>query len=499
MEQLWGSVADVWAGICGHTLWLSLLFSIAIVFFERRNPKSVWAWLLLLYFIPVLGFILYLFLGWNMHNRKMFRIKEVEEQLGQAIRRQTRQLKAASMENIDPAISDYRELIMYNLATSEAVLTDDNGVRIFVDGRSKFQALMEDIRRARHFIHIQYYIIRNDVLFGEIRKLLVQKAAEGVEVRVLFDAMGCRGVNHRYWKGLVHEGIRVAEFFPAFFGRLQLRMNYRNHRKIVVIDHQVAYVGGFNIGREYVDLEEKYGHWRDTHLRITGSAVGALGLRFAMDWNYASGENLLESPGVWNAAEHMLEGPYIPEEKGGHCDIQIISSGPDNTTRQIRDNYLQLIHKARESIYIQTPYFIPDEEILTALKIAVRSGVRVHIMIPCKPDHMFVYWATYSYVGELVMEGANCYTYDNGFLHSKGIIVDGRVFCYGTANMDIRSFSLNFEVNAVVYDAHKAKEMEGYFQQDLKHCTCITRDMYAARGVAVRLREQICRLLSPLL
>ncbi|MBQ7926800.1 MAG: cardiolipin synthase [Lachnospiraceae bacterium] len=479
---------------------MNLLLAIAIVFFERRNPKSVWAWILLLYFIPVPGFILYLLLGWNMHNRKMFRVKEIEDQLESAIRHQEKQLMAGSLRNIDSAISDYRKLIVYNLEASEAVLTDDNNVQIFVDGPAKFKALMEDLERAKHYIHIQYYIIRNDVLFGEIRKILARKVAEGVEVRVLFDAMGCRRVNKRFWKGLSEEGVRVAEFFPAFFGRLQLRMNYRNHRKIVVIDNRVAYVGGFNIGREYVDLEEKYGHWRDTHLRITGSAVGALGLRFAMDWNYASGENLLESAGVWNALQEHAPGALdIPMEASGHCDIQIISSGPDHSIRQIRDNYLQLIHMAQESIYIQTPYFIPDEEILTALKIAVRSGIRVHIMIPCKPDHMFVYWATYSYVGELVMEGAFCYTYDNGFLHSKGIIVDSRVFCYGTANMDIRSFALNFEVNAVVYDAHKAREMEGYFHRDLEHCTRITKDIYTSRGLLVRLKEHVCRLLSPLL
>lgn len=500
VETVWETCVTMWIWISGHMLWLNLCFSIAIVFFERRNPKSVWAWLLLLYFIPVLGFVLYLLLGWNMHNRKMFRIKEIEDQLGQAIRLQENQLRTRSLENIDMAISGYTDLIMYNLETSEAVLTDDNEVRIFIDGPAKFRALAEDLRQARHYIHIQYYIIRNDVLFGEIRKILAEKVTQGVEVRVLFDAMGCRRTRRSYWKGLTGEGIRVAEFFPAFFRRLQLRINYRNHRKIVVIDNKVAYVGGFNIGKEYVDLDERFGHWRDTHLRITGSAVWALGLRFAMDWNYAAGENLLESPGVWKATEQQgAELPHISAEDRDYCDIQIISSGPDNTTKQIRDNYLRLINKARKTIYIQTPYFIPDEEILTALKIAVRSGIQVNIMIPCKPDHMFVYWATYSYVGELVMHGANCYTYDNGFLHSKGIIVDGQVFCYGTANMDIRSFALNFEVNAVVYDAGKAREMEGYFLQDLEYCTCITKDIYSSRGLWTRIREQVCRLLSPLL
>ncbi len=486
--------------IFGHMLWWNSLFSVIIVFFERRNPKSVWAWLLLMYFIPVLGFVFYLFFGLNIHNRKMFRIKEIEDQLSQAIRQQEYQLKTKSLENIDRPISGYMDLILYNLETSEAVLTDDNTVDIFVDGREKFKALIEDLKKAEHFIHIQYYIIKEDVLFNEIQQVLLQKAAEGVEVRVLFDAMGCRSMKKRYWKQLNKGGVKTAEFFPALLGRFQLRMNYRNHRKIVVIDDKVGYVGGFNIGKEYVNLDEYFGYWRDTHLRITGSAVLSLGLRFAMDWNYAARENLLQGPALQGMEEQVLV--PLPRETEGHkegCDIQIISSGPDNTTEQIRDNYLRLISKAKKSIYIQTPYFIPDEEILTALKIAVRSGIEVNIMIPCKPDHMFVYWATYSYVGDMVMLGAKCYTYDNGFLHSKCMIVDGKVFCCGTANMDIRSFSLNFEVNAVVYDPGKAREMEEYFKQDLAYCTRITKDLYASRKLFIRAKEQVCRLLSPLL
>ena len=179
--------------------------------------------------------------------------------------------------------------------------------------------------------------------------------------------------------------------------------------------------------------------------------------------------------------------------------IQVVSSGPDTGTKNIRDNYLEMFHRARNHIYIQTPYFVPDDAILSALKIAARSGVDVRLMIPCKPDHPFVYWATYSYVGELVMAGARCYTYDNGFLHSKGMIVDGKVFCYGTANMDIRSFALNFEVNVVVYNREKAQELERIFREDLKYCTRITRDKYAGRNLTLRFKEQVCRLLSPLL
>lgn len=473
-----------------HFLIWNMLFAVIIVFFERRDPKSVWAWLLLLFFIPVLGFVFYLFLGQNMRKRRMFRLKEVEDHLSEAIRQQEHQLKMTEPGSQDADIGDFTDLIMYNLETSGAMLTDDNDVDIFVDGNKKFDALIKDLRQAEHFINIQYYIIRNDVLFQRIVEVLADKAAEGVEVRILFDAMGCRSVRHSYWRRLNEMGIQTAEFFPALFRRFQLRMNYRNHRKIVVIDNRVAYLGGFNVGREYINLDDRFGYWRDTHLRIRGTGVLGLQIRFIMDWNYAAGENVLQN-------EMLLEG-FEPGVRD-RCKMQIISSGPDNTSEQIRDNYLRLIAKAKKSIYIQTPYFIPDESIFNALRIAVRSGIEVFVMIPCKPDHPFVYWATYSYVGELVMAGAKCYTYNNGFLHSKGMIVDGKALCYGTANMDIRSFALNFEVNTVIYNPEKAAEMERIFREDLKYCTQITRDKYAGRNLRVRLKEQVCRLLSPLL
>lgn len=490
MENILGIVKSIVDLFFDHILFWNFLFATAIVFFQRRDPKSVWAWLLLLYFVPILGFIFYLFLGQDFRKRKMFRIKELEDQLNEAIRQQEHQIKETSLEDLDERIKDYTDLIMYNLETSDAMLTNDNDVDIFTDGNDKFNALKEDLRNAKHFIHMQYYIIRNDVLFNQIKDILIEKAAEGVEVRLLFDAMGCRYVNHRVWKQLNAKGIKTAEFFPAILGRLQLRINYRNHRKIVVIDNKVAYVGGFNVAKEYIDLDKKFGHWRDTHLRLEGSAVLGLQMRFVLDWNYAAKENLLQNPKVFTGIE---------PGKRDFCEMQIISSGPDNTAQQIRDNYMRLITKAKKSIYIQTPYFIPDESIFNALLIAIRSGIDVNVMIPCMPDHPFVYWATYSYIGDLVMAGAKCYTYDNGFLHSKGIIVDGKVLCYGTANMDIRSFALNFEVNAVVYDKAKAQEMENIFKEDLQYCSQITQDFYAGRSLKIRLKEQICRLLSPLL
>jgi len=482
----WEVISYVLAGL----FFFNLLFSVVIVFFERRDPKSVWAWLLLLFFLPGVGFIFYLFLGVDMHKRKMFREKELEDDLHDIISEQKDWLKSCPEGEKDEDIAGYTDLIRYNMETASAILLDDNDIDIFTDGNEKFDALIADLEKAEHFIHLQYYIIRNDVLFQRIAEVLKRKAKEGVAVRILFDGMGCRGTRRSCWRDLEEAGVRTAEFFPAILGRLQLRINYRNHRKIVVIDNRIAYVGGFNIGREYIGLDEKFGYWRDTHLRVKGLGVIGLQMRFLLDWDYAAKEHLSREE------EWFVEPPAGERD---HCALQIISSGPDNSLQQIRDNYIRLITKAKSRICIQTPYFIPDEAVLSALLIAVRSGIEVNLMIPCKPDHPFVYWATYSYMGQLLNAGANCYIYENGFLHSKGIVLDGEVFCYGTANMDIRSFALNFEVNAVVYSRKKALEMEQLFKTDIKHCTLVTRDAYAARRLKVRFKEQVCRLMSPLL
>lgn len=320
--------------------------------------------------------------------------------------------------------------------------------------------------------------------------MLKRKVKEGVAVRILFDSMGCRTMKNRDWERLERAGIEVAEFFPALLGNLQLRINYRNHRKIVVIDGRIGFVGGFNVGREYIGLDEKFGYWRDTHLCIEGAAVTSLAVRFVLDWNYAAKENLFLD-------DRLFEIPHYV--RNGHDPVQIISSGPDSQIKMIHDNYLHLIHSAKHHVYIQTPYFIPDDSILDALKIASRSGIDVRIMVPCKPDHPFVYWATYSYIGEMVEAGAKCYVYDNGFLHAKTLSVDGMVACVGTANMDIRSFGLNFEVNAVIYSERTVQRLERAFENDMTKCTHVTRKVYDQRGLVIKAKEQFSRLLSPLL
>ncbi len=489
-EVVGDGIVNVYRWMMDHLYIINIVFSLLIIFFQRRNPTTVWAWLLLLYFIPVLGFVLYLILGQNFRRERMFKMKEIEGEIKYAVRRQEESIYRKKLRLRDPELDRFKRLILYNLNEAEAVLTDNNDIRIFTDGREKFRTLLSEMDHARNYIHVQYYIIKNDELWKEIEEVLVRKARQGVEVRVLFDSMGCRGMHHSDWVRLQKAGIRVAEFFPALLGKLQLRVNYRNHRKIVVIDGRIGFVGGFNVGREYIGKDKKFGYWRDTHVCIEGSAVTSLAVRFVLDWNYAARENLF-------LEDRLFEIPtYV---RNGRDPVQIISSGPDSGSQEIRDNYLRLIHMARKNIYIQTPYFIPDDDIRDALEIAAKSGIDVRIMIPCKPDHPFVYWATYSYLGEMIEAGARCYTYDNGFLHAKCMCVDGLVTCMGTANMDIRSFSLNFEVNAVIYSARTTERLMDAFENDIAKSTLVTRKRYEQRDFVIRIKEQFCRLLSPVL
>lgn len=489
IETLWDDFLIVWDWLMSNLLYINIILSIVIVFFQRRDPRTVWTWLLVLYFIPIVGFFLYLVIGQDMHKSRMFKTKEVEDELSAAIRKQEEIIFKHEFTGLSGELENYSDMVLYNLESSGAVYADDNSVDIFTDGEEKFGALLEDMRQATDYIHIQYYIIRPDELWASIEEVLEEKVKQGVEVRVLYDSMGCRSMRQRDFDRIRGKGIMLAEFFPAFLKKLHLRINYRNHRKIVVIDGKKAYVGGFNIGREYLGRDKKFGYWRDTHLRISGTAVRDLQIRFILDWNYAAKENLFKN-------DKYLKIQSDGQHKTG---IQIISSGPDSKYQNIRNNYLRLIHKAKDHIYIQTPYFIPDEAILNGLKIAAMSGVDVRVMIPCKPDHPFVYWATYSYMNDLIEAGAKCYTYDNGFLHVKGMMTDGLVSCFGTANMDVRSFGLNFEVNAVMYSQETTEELEAVFREDLQKCTAITPYIYANRSVLIRLKEQVSRLLSPLL
>ena len=360
-----------------------------VVFLERRDAGATWAWLLVLFFVPVMGFALYLIFGQNLSRKKIFEWKD-KNKIGimEITNNQIELLNRGEFPFHDNKTAQYRDLIYMLLVNDSAVLTQNNKVQIFTDGYDKFRTLLTDIMEAKDHIHLVYYIMRNDELGNELLNKLVKKAEEGVEVRVLYDAMGSRRLPRKFFDPLIAAGGNVSAFFPAIIPHLNLQVNYRNHRKLVIIDGDIGYIGGFNIGDEYLGLNKKFGYWRDTHLKILGQAVYAMQTRFILDWNQASSSKI--------SYEYRL----FPEiQATGETDIQIVSSGPDSEWEQIKYGFLKLINSAKNYIYIQTPYFIPDESVLDALKIAALSGVDVRLMIPNKPDHpfcilgnLFQYW-----------------------------------------------------------------------------------------------------------
>jgi cardiolipin synthase len=476
--------------LLGLVIVLNIIFSLFIVFQERRDAGTTWAWLLVLSFIPVLGFVLYLLFAQNLTRRHLFQWADLNK-LGtdKVLHKQLNSLGSDEFHFRNPATRDYKELIHMHLVNNQAVYTEDNSVLLFTDGRDKFGQLFEDIENAQDFIHIQYYIIRRDTLGKRLLKALTEKARQGVKVRVLYDELGSRSLTKGFFRSFREAGGEVEVFFPSKLHLINLRLNYRNHRKIVVIDGKIGYIGGFNVGDEYLGMNPKFGYWRDTHLRIQGQAVYALQTRFILDWNQASRDH-----------DISYELDLFPEVVSDGCvGMQIVTSGPDSESEQIKYGLIKMISSAKKSILIQTPYFIPDASLLDALRIAILSGVEVSIMIPDKPDHMFVYWATLSHIGEMLKVGARVYIYNNGFIHAKTIVVDEEIASVGTANIDVRSFRLNFEVNAFLYDEGIAEHMARVFDKDIAVSHQLTYEEYLKRPNWIKIKESISRLLSPIL
>lgn len=357
------------------------------------------------------------------------------------------------------------------------------------DGRQKFEQLLRDLKNAKHHIHMQYYIFRHDELGQRILQVLEEKAKEGVEVRFLYDAIGSNRLFKKHMRPLAEAGGLSEVFFPSIFPLINPRLNFRNHRKIVVIDGNIGYVGGFNVGNEYLGVEEKYGYWRDTHTRIEGSAVHALQTRFLIDWNMASKEHRV-----------TYDDCYYPTiEREGSTAVQIVSSGPDDEHDALKYSYVKMIVSARCYVYIQSPYFVPDETVFEAVRMASLCGVEVRLMIPAVPDYKIVYAATMSYMEDLLKAGVHIDLYDGGFMHAKTIVIDDEVATCGTTNFDVRSFKLNFEVNAFLFDTEKAIDMRRIYERDLQVSKPLTMEAYKKRSFRKRTQESLARLISPIL
>ncbi|WP_297714658.1 cardiolipin synthase [Clostridium sp.] len=463
---------------------LNLLSALSLIFIERKEPTTTWAWLIILIVLPGIGLILYLLLGQNLSRQKIFREKKLADKI-----KRYKLISNHELPNFDSEINEnYEDLILMNYNHSGAVYTTGNEVKTYINGEDKFRDLFNDIRAAKSFIHIEYYIFRYDDLGRALIKELHEKTKDGVEVRLVIDGMGSKRITKKIINEIESYGIKVAVFFPGVLPHINTRINYRNHRKIVVIDGKIGYVGGFNVGNEYVNKGKQFKFWRDTHIRVKGEAVNELNKRFILDWDYAADENM------GNMSMYFP----IPEVVGD-VGMQIVSSGPDHMEEYIKNSYMKIINNAKNYVYIQTPYLVPDSPMMEALKISALSGVDVRIIVPGAPDHFFMEWMLSANIGLLIEYGIKIYRYGNGFIHSKTIVADGEVCSIGTANLDIRSFKLNFEVNAFIYNETIAKEQEKIFLGDQLKSKLVTREEYYKRSRSLKIKESLIRLLAPIL
>lgn len=469
---------------------LNIVLAFFILFKERKRASSLWAWILLLIFLPVIGFLLYLLFG-QPHNKSKGRNADAyaNPELEARAAGQLDALEAGTLPQQEQLPKELQGLIKMQLKTGAAPLSSDNRLQIFNDGERKFDALFDDIRSAADHIHLEYYILKNDGIGNRLMNLLTEKAKEGVKVLFLYDDIGSNALPRDFFEGFIEAGGRAAASLPSRLPWFNPRINYRNHRKIAVIDGTVGYIGGFNVGDEYLGEQVEMGYWRDTHLRIAGSAVHSMQHIFLKDWNEAS-----ESHPVRYSKAYFPEGAGQPG-----AAIQLVASGPDETDDQIKYGLLKLIGSARSTIRIQTPYFIPDESVLDAIRVAAFSGIDVAVMIPGKSDHLFVHDASLSFLEELVDAGVRAYRYQNGFMHAKTMTVDGQALSVGSANLDTRSFSLNYEANTFIYDEATALEMDHIFEQDVKLSVRVTKEMFKERTAFERGKQRLARLFAPIL
>jgi cardiolipin synthase len=462
---------------------LNFFFVFAILFLERGDPTRALIWIMVLLLLPGVGAPLYIFLHQN-HRRqtRKFARKEVIDARLRGLYMKTLCPEGKRIPRSMETLTLYQGLArMVAKEDPDSVVTPGNAVRFFIDGKEMFACLKNDLQNAANHIHFQFYQVKNDPLGREILEILAARAKEGIKVRVLLDAWGSRKMGPLVTL-LRESGVHLVYFYPGIY-----HYNYRNHRKIVVIDGKLGYCGGYNVGEQYVG-KGPLGYWRDAALRITGPEVYELQVRFIQDWNFSTSDQV------------PFDAGYFPDpEKEGESVVQEVSSGPDTSRERIKEAYLKMISLARESCLIQTPYFIPDSSLKEALAIAAASGVDVRLMIPDKPDHPFVYWATLSFCADLMEAGVRTFTYKQGFLHAKMIVVDGKIASVGSANFDMRSFRLNFETNLLLYDDRHASHMRDIFFQDLSFCEELTPERYGTRGLMVRIKEPFARLLFPLI
>ena len=468
----------------------ALVMSIFVIT-ENRRPQSTLAWILVLFFTPGIGLLIYLFFGRDnkaFSKRSKLLMQDLDANarplLSPILSRQDSEL--ARLSNANPA---GKKLSMMVRRNSLSALTTRNRIEIQQDAATFYPSLIEDLKTARHSIHLQCFIWGVDLFTDRVKQILIDKASAGVEVRLLYDPQGSQAhVGHRYVRDMRARGIRMAATSPLYHLHT---ISYRNHRKITVIDGVIGYTGGMNIGQEHLDGGEGFDSWRDTQVRLVGESVAILQAVFMVDWYNAVGENLFQ-------VKHFPTDASEPVES--NIPVQILTSGPDSQWAAIRQLYAVMVVSARQHVYLQSPFFLPDATLAEALTTAALSGIDVKVMVSARPSgNRLPDWAGNTFIEEIVTAGVRVFLYEKGYLHAKTISIDSEICSIGSANIDIRSFSINYELNAVFYSAQVAKQLEADFERDLAYCKEFDPEEYRKRGTVARFRDSVARLLSPLL
>ncbi|HPR31644.1 MAG TPA: cardiolipin synthase [Prolixibacteraceae bacterium] len=460
---------------------------VLLIILENRSPIRSVSWILVVTLVPLLGIVLYFFFGQQYRKQILVSIRALRfrKRVKLLAEEQLKQLSRIRLTDVDPRLAEKKDIMALLLRNDRAFLSRNKEVCLLNNGSETFPELIRSLKTARHHIHMEFYIFNFDVIGREIFSILKEKARQGVEVRIIFDSVGSARVPLKIKREAREAGIRLRSFQKVIFPLLSSHVNYRNHRKIIVIDGSIGFTGGLNIADRYA--EEGKNFWRDTFVKIVGRSAAALQAIFINDWFYVSKENIYHDR-------------YFTEEEEGTQNLtQILSSGPDSDWQAISQFYFSAITTARNRVYIVTPYFIPNEELSFALKAAALRGIDVRILIPSISDTIVSHWSSLSYVNEMIRAGVKMYRYNKGFCHSKLLIADEVLSSVGSANFDYRSLETNFEVCAVFYDPKITAELTRHFFIDLSTSTQITSQEWKKRGWANKLATSLARLFAPLM
>jgi cardiolipin synthase len=477
-------------------IYLEIVYILVVIFvclriiYEINTNSKTLSYLLLVIFLPFVGIVIYFCFGNDYRKNKIYSKKL--SQNDNLFKRLRDRIFKFSLEiihsNTSSGLKNHLKLA-HLLLQDGSPLTNNNTVKLLVNGENAFPAIIEALKEAKHHIHLEYYIYENDNIGNEIKDILIDKAKQGVKVRFIYDDFGSRDIDRKFTREMEEVGAEIYPFYKINFIKLANRINYRNHRKIIIIDGLTSFIGGINVSDKYVNPNPDNLYWRDTHMMIKGSGTSYLQYTFLCDWNFCAEQQVDTEP-------YFFRNEAVSE---GHTVLQIASSGPDSDRPTILYSLIQAISEAKKEILITTPYFIPDESLISAIKIVSLSGVDVKLIVPKKADSFLVNAAACSYYSELLQSGVHIYLYNKGFIHAKTIVIDEELSMLGTANMDVRSFELNFEVNAVVYDSKFSMELKASFHKDLKHCDKIDPEVWNLRSNWKTLPEKVARLFSPLL